>query len=234
MLTSRSGSPYGRGRSSTPLTRAKIATAAPMPMMSVSDAVRLKAGLRRRERQAGLMIDDRDMSTRVPVSTPAYGLNAASVSRRGRPPPNSCRSVPLARRNDEPNEVQRAVKIRGVRWRAHGDRRVRSRAPRPVDQWRPRRVERGLCPLGPRPLRAWSSGDEIVHHATIAQNDQALVEAIPVCIRLVEIPERRRASPVLTQRGQRKVGSFEMLRPRGLESIHAWVQGLQPSDFSLG
>ena len=62
--TSLSGSPYGSGRSSTPFTSAKIATAAPMPMIRVSDAVTVKAGLRRRDLQAGLRTDERDMCWR--------------------------------------------------------------------------------------------------------------------------------------------------------------------------
>src|SRR5215207_11114062 len=73
-VTSRSGSPYGSGRSSTPLTRAKIATAAPMPMIRVIDAVSVNAGLRRSDLQAGFTTDDRDMSSLVRLVHRPTGL----------------------------------------------------------------------------------------------------------------------------------------------------------------
>jgi len=52
MPTSRSGLPYGSGRNRTPLTTAKIATEAPIPMTRVRTALIVKAGVRRSERQA--------------------------------------------------------------------------------------------------------------------------------------------------------------------------------------
>src|SRR5687768_7156930 len=62
--TSRSGAPYGSGLSRTPLTTAKIATEAPIPMTSVSTALMVNAGVRRRDRQAKRMEAKLDMGGR--------------------------------------------------------------------------------------------------------------------------------------------------------------------------
>src|SRR5437667_42951 len=50
--TRRSGRPYGRARTRTAFTIAKIAAADPMPMVSVSTTDEQNNGARRRERQA--------------------------------------------------------------------------------------------------------------------------------------------------------------------------------------
>src|SRR5690242_17054502 len=84
-MTRPSGLPYGSGRRSTPFTSAKIATAAPMPITSVSEAVSVKAGLRRRDLQAGRTTDESDISWRLQVSTRAYGRDLGPVS-TARPP----------------------------------------------------------------------------------------------------------------------------------------------------
>jgi hypothetical protein len=51
-ITRRSGSGYGSGRSSTPLTMLKMAVVAPMPIASVATTAMVNPGLRRSERSA--------------------------------------------------------------------------------------------------------------------------------------------------------------------------------------
>ena len=52
MVTRRSASRYGRGRSSTASTTLKMALLAPIPSASVSTTARVKPGLRRSARKA--------------------------------------------------------------------------------------------------------------------------------------------------------------------------------------
>ena len=51
-MTSRSGSAYGSGRSSTPFTTVKIVVVAPIPSASVATATAVNPGVRRSARKA--------------------------------------------------------------------------------------------------------------------------------------------------------------------------------------
>jgi hypothetical protein len=47
---------------------------------------------------------------------------------------------------------------------------------------------------------------------------------------VIEIPERRSALVIVTENLRRKIRSFQVPGPLGVETVHSRVDGLQPSD----
>src|SRR5438309_1100972 len=115
-------------------------------------------------------------------------------------------SVPLTLANDQPHKLQRALKVCRVRRLPHPHGRIWSSTPRSINERGPCWIKSRLCPRRTSPLRAGTPVDEVVQHATVAQDDEALIEAITVTFRLVKnllTPVANRVANLPTERVDR-------------------------------